>query len=401
MMQRALLSMLLPRSIYRAGLRHKLTLCDTLRKDQFRILLFADALGPTTQINWCRPLSKYRSQGRCAIWLLEEDRIEGYSAKHGFDNFQANLTELLEEVRPDVIAASRYGGRSTARIISASREADIPIIFHIDDNLLAVPPELGAAKTAKYGAPERLTALRQFLTEADLVYVSTERLLQQLISMDARPRKHFVGHIAGGADPIDSPHSKYPPGSLKIGYMGSSSHGHDLAAIVPVLNRIQNRYPEVKFELFGSIKMPAEFNNNGVVHHPAISNYDEFLVALAELRWDIAIAPLRLTEFNLAKTNTKWIEYTAAGIPVICSRHPVYEEIGAANAALMADTEEEWHEALVMLIENSTLRARLLSSARDVLRSRFSLGHLRSQLVDVLNAARSDRKTAEINLTEM
>src|SRR6202007_192301 len=61
----------------------------------------------------------------------------------------------------DVLVLSRYTSQLGAEWIGAARSAGIPVVFHIDDDLLAVPASLGAAKYSAYNSPERLSALRQ------------------------------------------------------------------------------------------------------------------------------------------------------------------------------------------------------------------------------------------------
>ena len=366
--------------IFPKRLEGYLKIHDALKEDQLRVLLFVDAFGPTAQINWSRPLGRAREKGSCALWVFEEKEIEARARKHGSEKLRRDLKVLVEAMRPDVIVGSRYGGVSAAIILEAARAAGVPVIFHIDDNLLAVPAELGAAKVARYGAPKRQEALKLLLNESDLVYVSTERLFHQLISAGIQPRRHFVGAIAGGVDMVPSLPPQASGRPLKIGYMASSSHSHDLAPLLPTLERILDEHREIEFELFGSIQMPPQLNGRGCSHHLAISDYGEFIQALAALQWDIALAPLRLTDFNLAKTNTKWIEYTAAGIPVVCSAHPVYEEVGASGAALMASSDLDWYNCLVSLIESPDRRQALLGTAQTVLKDRYSVSHLRQQL---------------------
>src|SRR5688500_9059221 len=61
---------------------------------------------------------------------------------------------------PDLLVLSRCVSSRGSDWIRLGRAAGIPIIFHIDDDLLAVPASLGAAKFKAYNSPERLQALR-------------------------------------------------------------------------------------------------------------------------------------------------------------------------------------------------------------------------------------------------
>jgi glycosyltransferase involved in cell wall biosynthesis len=296
-------------------------------------------------------------------------------------------------MQPDAIVACRYGGGVAHCIIEIAERRRIPLIFHIDDNLLSVPPELGPSKLKKYSAPERKRALTELLTKSSLVYGSTAPLVDQLMNLGIKPKASFVGEIAGAADASGTT-GRIDDNSIKIGYMASSSHSHDLEPLVPILSRILDEVPNASFELFGTVTAPPVLAGRIAAHHPAIRDYDKFIGRLAELHWDIGLAPLRLTSFNLAKTNTKWIEYTAAGVPVICSRHPVYAEVCAAKGAVDADSPDEWDRTLRLLIQDRARRIELRQAATALLCARYSVSSLTRQVARVLSMAGLLKKSA-------
>jgi len=361
------------------------TVRDVPGEDQLRILMFADRLGPTLQINWMRPLAEARRRGSAAVWLVEERPFEQRAALLGDSGMRRDLDLLFRELRPHLVAVSRYGGAGATEILAAARRHDAPLVFHIDDNLLAVEPELGAAKIARYAAPERIAALRSLLTEADLVYVSTEALRRQLEALGLAFRACFVGAIAGGADVVRRHDRRLDTKALTIGYMASSSHAADLAMVIPALLRVLDERPEVRVEIFGSLKVPEALAQKACRAHPPVGDYDSFLERLASLPWDIGLAPLRSTDFNLAKTNTKWIEYTAAGIPVICSDHPVYRDVIAAGAAAAPAADDRWYEVICAMIDDPEKRHAQLAMAQRLLEREYSLQRLRGQVAEVIS----------------
>ena len=365
--------------------RPRLTVRDAPAEDQLRILAFADRLGPTLQINWMRPLAASRRQGRSAVWLVEERQFEARAALLGASGVQRDLDALFRELRPHLVAVSRYGGPSAKAMVEAAKRHGIPLVFHIDDNLLAVDPDIGAAKVARHAAPQRIAALKLLMTEADLVYVSTEALRRQLDALGLTFKACHVGAIAGGADVMRRRDPE--PGTAKaitIGYMASSSHVADLAMVMPALLRILDERPEVRVEVFGSLKVPEALAQKACRAHPPVDNYDAFLDRLASMPWDIGLAPLRTTEFNLAKTNTKWIEYAAAGIPVICSDHPVYRDVIAAGGATPA-ADDRWYDVICAMIDQPERRRAQLETAQRLLEHEYSLQRLRAQLADVIS----------------
>ena len=91
------------------------------------------------------------------------------------------IGRALDWFAPDNIVFSRYSGPHSATIVDWARRNGVPVIYHIDDDLLGVPLELGERKYAYHNAPERLQAVRDLLQQADLVYTSTAVLRQRLL----------------------------------------------------------------------------------------------------------------------------------------------------------------------------------------------------------------------------
>src|SRR5437899_12979401 len=66
----------------------------------------------------------------------------------------------------------------------------------------------------------------------------------------------------------------------------------------------------------------------------------------------IGIAPLEKNAFNDAKSELKWLEYTALGIPTVASDFGPYKRaIGSGKDGFL--TNDNWELALTNLIENS------------------------------------------------
>ena len=160
---------------------------------------------------------------------------------------------------------------------------------------------------------------------------------------------------------------------MTIGYMGTSGHARDLQLVVPALCSIMDRRPNVRFETFGAIKLPSELEGfkGRVIAHPPTSDYAEFLRRLAALDWDIGLAPIIDNPFNRCKADTKWVEYTAAGIPVVASDLPVYENACGDGAGRLVKVEE-WQIALEQLISDPVKRSELAANAQERLNRLYS-----------------------------
>jgi glycosyltransferase involved in cell wall biosynthesis len=354
--------------------------------EQERLLFVANAHVPTLQLSFERPLAPLIDRGQITSELLTEEFLRKRTTIVGDPNAEsAWIDDFLDKYGPSAIIFCRYSGPAYRSIIAWAKRRRVPVIYHIDDDLLAIPPEIGARKHALHNASARLTAVRELLESADLVYASTEKLRRKLL----RYRSDLpivVGKIYCSSTPLARPR---PGRARKVGYMASADHAHNLERVIPAIQQMLERNPDVQLELFGSIPVPpalAHFGNR-ISKSPAVANYDEFLSEFARFGWDIGICPLAPIEFNLMKANTKWIEYTTVGAAVIASRGTVYDESCANGCGILADTPDQWAAALDLLIRDGTKRVEMVDRAQAKLESEYSIGELREQVLGVIARA--------------
>lgn len=302
----------------------------------------------------------------------------------------AQIAQAFEMHRPDAIILSRYHSESGMEWIGAARGAAIPIIFHIDDDLLAVPESLGAAKYGTYNKPERLRALRRNIESSDVLYVSTTELGKRFAEHGVTI-PIIAGDIYCSVSQDDVGALAGPATGPLFGYMGTSGHFADLAMILPAISEVMDAVPSLQFELFGTIEMPSELARFGrrVRHLPPVTEYARFIPFLRSLGWWIGLAPLEDNPFNRCKADTKWVEYSLAGIAVIASDLPVYQRACADGAGVLAGTGSAWTESLLDLLHRPALRETIVSAAQAKLRESYTHDRLRRQVERVLSEAAS------------
>jgi len=181
------------------------------------------------------------------------------------------------------------------------------------------------------------------------------------------------------------------PGSgpaRRIGYMGGRDHGHDLELVLPGLAAVMRDHPDTTFEIFGAIPIPEILLPFGdrIVPVPPVSDYSQFLQALADRKWDVGLCPLAPIGFNRMKANTKWVEYTACGMAVVASRDMVYDTCAGGGAGLLVDADG-WEGALRALVTEPDLRGDLVRTAQVRLLRQYSRDSLRVQIIGVFDAA--------------
>lgn len=244
---------------------------------------------------------------------------------------------------------------------------------------------IGLERYRRARNPRRVQALGQALSEADLVLATTPALADKLRGDAGHDRIFALTHGAAGR-----PSGRATPvgrSEVVVGYMGSASHDYDLAMVAPALEAIAGAYSFVRVVLFGSIaEQPSAAKLTRVERlGPVKGDYAAFRRRLAELSFDIALAPLAASPFNRTKTATKWVEYAEAGAAVLASPLGPYAPIVAVGAALRADASvASWEMGLRRLIENPPLRAGLRARADALLAERYGWDLLEAEMLNAL-----------------
>ncbi len=350
-----------------------------------RVMFVANNYIPTLQLSFVKPLAPLVEAGKIETDFLTEEQMKEAFGKNLRDKeVHSWLDNRLKSFDPTLMVFCRYSGPHAEYLTEWARCNGIPVIFHIDDDLLNIPIELGEAKHAFHNHPARLATVRHLLNTSDLVYCSTTPLKERLGTLGAAAPLREGKIYASGAALVEA---TARPVS-KIGYMGFD-HAHDLESVLPAVISFLRGNQEVKFELFGSIPKPGELDEFGerIVVVPPVRNYEDFLAHFSQLSWDIGICPLVRTPFNLVKANTKWVEYTSVGAAVIASRDTVYDACCAGDCGLLAETHEEWLAALERLAQNPTLRYEQARRAQEKLVLEYSTERLREQVLTIFGEA--------------
>lgn len=356
-----------------------------------RILFVANANVPTLQLSFDRPLAPLVNRGEFATELLSEQQLSMEPEIAGDALAEAEWVERrLNRFGPSIIVFCRYSGPASATIVQWARREGIPIVYHIDDDLMAIPPDIGQRKFAYHNRPERLETVRSLLESADVVYASTEKLRQRLLEYSPG-LPVSAGNIYCSGKIYRRPEVKSP---CVVGYMASADHAHNLQMVLPAIEQLLERNPHVRFELFGSIPVPSvlERFDDRVSAAPSIADYGSFLEEFAKRRWDIGICPLVPIDFNLMKADTKWVEYTCVGAAVVASSGTVYDQACAQGCGILADSADDWLAGLELLANDDKERLAVANRAQEKLRRDYNVRRLREQVLSVFDEARAASK---------
>ena len=214
-------------------------------------------------------------------------------------------------------------------LVSEARRLGKKIFLQLDDFLFSVPKSIGREKWRFYTSKNVIDQLYSIVSLSDGIITSTSYLAAEIKRL--LPTTHvFPCPYWKYFDPIYSFSSTlYQRPYPVIGYMGTQTHVEDLELVISEVDYLMSINQSLVFETFG-IKMP----ENLLSKYPGrcstvakVHNYDEFQSVLSGLGWWVGLAPLTENQFNYCKSNTKFVEYIQAGIPVIASNYGPYDDI--------------------------------------------------------------------------
>lgn len=252
-----------------------------------------------------------------------------------------------------IIVWQRTAGDGSIRAAKALR-GSATFVFDLDDDLFSIPHWNPASVGMNRGEYQR--NLLEILRTSQYITTTNDVLGRKLRDRHNVPYEVIPNCIIA---------SRFIPQShdgstLRIGWAGSSTHLRDLEIALPAIARLQREYSHVRFVVLGwsgSTDAGNIFDAAGVTveHHPFVPAH-EYPQALASLQLDIGIAPLERVPFNESKSEIKWEEYSALGIPTVASPIGPYRTIEHGVTGLLASHAGDYYRKLRRLVEDHWLR---------------------------------------------
>ena len=252
-----------------------------------------------------------------------------------------------------------------------------------------------------------------YLSHADAVTTTNPHLANVIRKHTAQKNIFILPNCLNPSD-WSSPQPARNPNEVWIGWSGSISHYPDLLPLMPVMDRLMERHPQLRVQMMGSCfeylfppksdakaygvggyggdDQPLCYNWSDCGERwPGRMRFDRPVPIRQYSKWmtetwasDIAIAPLEDNDFNKAKSELKWCEYSMLGVPTVASKFGPYKRaIRHGVDGLLAGSPRAWENALEDLIESAELRHRIAAEAR-------------ARVLDEYNADRQAHRWLEI-----
>jgi len=255
-----------------------------------------------------------------------------------------------------------------------------PLLLEIDDDVYHVNPESHASMAYHPGSVSVDVVHRQIQNASGLI-VTTDYLKKLY-----EPLNCSIQIVPNGIDfEVWDNLQSAKSAKIRIGWAGGQAHYKDLKVISRIIPTILKKYKNVEFVFFGLMPDYIEASPRVRHHKKAWVGIDKYPAELASLGIDIGVAPLKDNHFNRAKSNLRWLEYSALKIPTVASPIENYRKtIKDGDTGLLANEESEWIASLSHLIENEKARRIMGLAAYNEVKKRYNIETIARDYTNIL-----------------
>ncbi len=259
----------------------------------------------------------------------------------------------------DVLVLQQPRGREWVALIRTLQAGGASVLYEIDDLLDAVRKtaghEHGTAIDRRW-----VVASEMAMRVCDGVICSTDFLARRYASVNPET---FV--CRNGLDLRRYELTRVPRETVTIGWAGGAGHEAAMKPWLPAVREVLRALPHARFMTVGAPYaelLEAEFGPERAIALP-FGQIETYPAAMSN--FDVALAPAAPTSFFRAKSDLRWLEAAALGIPVVADPG-VYPDVGHGVTGLHAATPAEAAEHLLALARSRELRETIGASARDI-----------------------------------
>jgi glycosyltransferase involved in cell wall biosynthesis len=265
------------------------------------------------------------------------------------------------------------------------------LVYEIDDDVPNIPPHHPFYD--RFATPDVRRRLGRFVAQAHCVIASTAPLASSLCRVFDLPasavsvaHNHLHEFVWGPHNPEGCAVNTSAT-HVTIGWQGTPTHDADFVQVWPALERLLATEPAARLRFFGGLPRPVhgDLPRDRIDVCPPVV-FQRYPEALRAARLDIGLSPLADDAFNASKSNLKWLEYSACGIATVASPvQPYRTSIVGGETGLLANTADEWYDALVLLVRDAARRNRLATAARDAAWREWSASTRSAAWVDLFD----------------
>lgn len=282
--------------------------------------------------------------GRPPKMVLQTGLAKGQTAMPDFDEYE-------------VVVIQQPRGTDWLRVIRRMQQNGIKVIYEVDDYLHAIR-KMPDHDFSQHFNREALRELELCMRVCDAMIVSTEFLARRYAKFN---RNIYV--CENGLDLARYALTRPPRPSVNIGWAGATGHERAvrpwLEAVGRVLGQRDRAFLVTIGQQYAEFLRPRFPSRVFSIPFTMIDTYPSAMTML-----DIALAPAGPGDFYKGKSDLRWVEAGALGIPTIAD--PVtYPKIEDRVNGFHAETPEEVEALLLELVDDDDLRTRVGRNAYE------------------------------------
>ncbi len=266
----------------------------------------------------------------------------------------------------DVIVGQRLNKHDGLGIWRGARTPFSRLVYETDDDTFAINAENWQAYSL-FAREDVRDAIIHGAEVADLITVTNQHLAEVMTEITGNPATVVLpNHVPGWVLDVERPRRERPC----IGYQGGASHGTDIGLAAEPARRFLKRFPGWDLECTGTDFRPTfKADADRMSYVPWVRVNDDPAGYYATMNFDIGLAPLVGTAFDLSKSFLKPLEYNALGIPVLASDVGPYREyVQHGVNGFLIRRDHEWLKYLSELASDDGLREKMSRQARECAR---------------------------------
>jgi glycosyltransferase involved in cell wall biosynthesis len=257
-----------------------------------------------------------------------------------------------------IIVLQQPSGRRWLEMIRDLQRSGKKVIYEVDDYLHGVG-KLRHHRNKKAFTKEKLREYELCMSVCDAMICSTEWLAKRYRKFNAN-----VYVCRNGVDTRLYEYELPERKSLNIGWAGGEGHVESFKAWMPAIEKILDEFDHVRFISIG-LPVANLFKRPDRCFAIPFLQIENFPAAMTN--FDIGVAPAGRSNFFAAKSDLRFLETGALGIPLVADPF-VYSDIDDGITGLWAETVDEVHQALHLLVSEEGMRKPIGADARSYIR---------------------------------
>jgi glycosyltransferase involved in cell wall biosynthesis len=318
----------------------------------YRVLLPAKALGA----DWCG--------------LIGEPPRCGWAT--GIARGQSRMPPLQEY---KVVVIQQPRGNGWLNVIRELQDRGVKVLYEIDDYLHSIRKAEDHSFKEEF-TKDKLAEYEKCMRVCDGLIASTEYIARRYRKFN---QNTYV--CENGLDMARYDLTRPTRPMVNIGWAGATGHTRAIANWLPAVARIMRDHDDTGFVSIGqpfAEPFKKAFPNRAVaVPFAAIEQYPGALTMV-----DIALAPAGKGGFFRGKSDLRWLEAGALGIPIIADP-AVYPKIEHGVTGFHAENTQQVDELLERLVGDEALRTTVGANVERYVREERSIEVLAKNWMDV------------------